>query len=63
MTLMVRFANFRTVNRSHTYTRPVSSKKPLHQGVLRMLLPFFDTRENAAHLPLRLVGVRLEKLI
>ncbi|TSC72731.1 MAG: DNA polymerase IV [Parcubacteria group bacterium Gr01-1014_38] len=60
--LTVRFANFRTVSRASTSTPSLHTLQELHQQALRLLLPFFDARENPRREPLRLIGVRVEKL-
>ena len=58
----VRFANFTTLSRSHTPPQLVASETALWVEVLRLLLPFLDRRENPRLLPIRLIGVRAEKL-
>ncbi|MCH8748773.1 DNA polymerase IV, partial [Patescibacteria group bacterium] len=60
--ITVRFSTFSTRSRSYTRATPTSSVKQLKVDALRLLLPFFDWRENPGHLLVRLIGVRLEKL-
>ncbi len=60
--LTVRFEDFKTITRSHTLTKPTASSEYLRTEMLRMLLPFFDRRENPAKKRIRLVGVRIEQL-
>lgn len=59
----VRFQGFITKNRSHTLNAPNDSLKTLKFEALKLLMPFFDRRENPALKPIRLIGVRIEKLI
>ncbi len=60
--LTVRFADFHTVSRARTVQRPLSTQEALLQYAFRLLLPFFDARENPRHHLLRMIGLRLEKL-
>lgn len=60
--LTVRFADFTTRNRSHTFPEPVRSEKELAFQGLRLLIPFLDARENPGREPIRLLGLRVEKL-
>jgi len=59
----IRFANFETASRSRTFATPASSKNILLFEAMRLLMPFFDKRENPHERPIRLIGVRVEKLI
>ena len=63
VTITVRFQNFVTTSRSHTVRTPLSSLEELEREALRLLLPFLDARENPKKWPIRLIGVRVEKLI
>jgi len=63
VTITVRFANFRTLTRSHTAREPLASEETLSTGAVRMLLPFLDHRENPRQTKLRLIGIRAEKLV
>jgi DNA polymerase IV (archaeal DinB-like DNA polymerase) len=58
----VRFSNFTTLSRAHTPRQPVTSEDEMWVGVLRLLLPFLDRRENPKLRPIRLIGVRAERL-
>lgn len=60
--LTVRFADFTTVTRAHTFTAPVRDLPVLHRELLKLLLPFLDRRENPKRQRIRLLGVRVEKL-
>lgn len=62
--IIVRFANFKTQTTSHTLKEPVTKtqKKKFEIESLKILLPFLDKRQNPKKMPLRLVGVRIEKL-
>lgn len=64
VTITVRFSGFETKNRSHTLSKPVrrGGLKTLTIESTRLLMPFFDTRENPRKKLIRLVGVRVEKL-
>jgi nucleotidyltransferase/DNA polymerase involved in DNA repair len=63
VTVTVRFADFVTLSRSHTGRIPVSSAAVLEAEALRLLAAFFDDRENPRRKPIRLIGVRAEKLV
>jgi len=63
VTITVRFRNFVTTSRSHTVRTPLSSLEELEREALRLLLPFLDARENPKKWPIRLIGVRVEKLV
>jgi DNA polymerase IV (DinB-like DNA polymerase) len=60
--LTVRFADFETKSRSSTAKGSLSSAEDLFAGGLRLLLPFFDSRENPKRKRVRLIGLRVEKL-
>lgn len=62
VTLTVRFADFVTTTRSRTAKVPLMTEEALAAQALRLLLPFFDDRENPARKKIRLIGVRVEKL-
>src|SRR5213594_4771348 len=62
VTVTVRFADFRTLTRSHTPRAHLASEDALYTGAIRLLLPFLDHRENPRQKKLRLIGVRAEKL-
>ncbi len=58
----VRFADFETHTRAHTLARPANSLAVLEFEALKLLMPFLDSRENPGRKPIRLIGVRVEKL-
>lgn len=60
--LTMRFANFTTKTKSHMLAKPESTLRVFRFQIMKMLLPFFDHRENPNHRKFRLVGVRLEEL-
>lgn len=60
--LTVRFADFTTVTRSKIISSPVSSAEALEFEAMKLLLPFFDSRENKRRKKIRLIGVRVERL-
>ncbi len=62
MGLKVRFADFKTVTRAHTFTTPVLDPAILSSEGFRMLMPFLDSRENPGRKKLRLLGLKIEKL-
>ena len=61
--ITVRFADFETKTSSRTLERPVTDLNILTFEAWRLLLPFFDKRENPRRKRIRLIGVRIEKLI
>lgn len=62
VTITIRFKGFITKNRSHTLKEATASPKTLKFEALKLLMPFFDRRENPLLKPIRLIGVRIEKL-
>ena len=60
--LTVRFSDFQTQTRSHTLKQPANELKLLNSETLKLLLPFLDRRANPKMKPIRLIGVRIEKL-
>jgi DNA polymerase IV (DinB-like DNA polymerase) len=62
VTVTVRFTDFKTRSRSHTLTEETGSSTVLEFEALRLLMPFLDSRENAQHKLIRLIGLRIEKL-
>jgi DNA polymerase IV (DinB-like DNA polymerase) len=63
VTITVRFENFLTFSRSHTSRELLATEEALQAEAERLLLPFFDDRENPRRRRLRLIGVRVEKLV
>jgi len=62
VTVTVRFEHFVTVSRSLTGETPLVTRDALEGTAHRLLLPFFDERENPKSRRIRLIGVRVEKL-
>lgn len=60
--IAVRFSDFQTVTRVRTLDAPASSLAILKKEVMKLILPFLDKRENPRLKPIRLLGVRIEKL-
>lgn len=60
--LIVRFEDFSTKTRTHTLSELSDSAKILKTEILKLLLPFFDKRENPKNKAFRLIGIRIEKL-
>lgn len=63
VTITVRFSDFKTLTRSHSFPRASSKKEDIKIMALQLFLPFLDSRENPSHMPIRLLGVRIENLI
>jgi len=61
--ITVRFADFTTVSRTKTLPAPDGRRETIQFEALRLLMPFLDLRENPKRKPIRLVGVRVEKLV
>lgn len=61
--ITVRFADFETKTSSKSFKDGVHTKKKFEIEILRLILPFLDKRANPRRKPLRLVGVRIEKLV
>jgi DNA polymerase IV (DinB-like DNA polymerase) len=60
--ITIRFSDFQTQTRSHTLKEFTFDKKTLKRESLKLILPFFDKRENPRKKLIRLIGVRIEKL-
>jgi DNA polymerase IV (DinB-like DNA polymerase) len=60
--LTVRFADFETHSRSHTFPSPVGDPQVLEAQATALFAPFLDERDNPHGKLLRLIGVRVEKL-
>ena len=60
--ITVRFSDFTTVTRAHTFADPVRDVSVIRRELIKMLLPFLDHRENPRRQRIRLLGVRVEKL-
>lgn len=64
ITITIRFADFETKTSSKSFKESftASSKKKFDLEILKLVLPFLDSRSNPRRKPLRLIGVRVEKL-
>ncbi len=64
ITITVRFADFETKTSSKSVKEGIgkNSKKKFELEILKLVLPFLDKRSNPNRKPIRLVGVRIEKL-
>ncbi len=62
MVLTVRFADFETKSRSHTFASPTYGSKVLEAEATKLFMPFLDERDNPHGKLIRLLGVRVEKL-
>lgn len=62
VTITVRFSGFETKTRSHTLPKSSATLKVLKGEAIKLLMPFFDSRENPKRKKIRLIGVRIEKL-
>ncbi|MBI3088990.1 MAG: DNA polymerase IV [Candidatus Colwellbacteria bacterium] len=62
ITVKIRFSDFETKNRAHTFLQPISNCEAIQLYTYRLTLPFFDKRENPRRKAIRLIGIRLEKL-
>lgn len=60
--ITVRFSNFQTKTSAKTLKEPSSDKKVFKTETLKLLLPYLDKRKNPQRKPLRLLGVKMEKL-
>lgn len=60
--LTVRFEDFITVTRSLTLEAPIATARELELKAIKLLLPFFEQKENPKGKAIRLVGIRVEKL-
>jgi DNA polymerase IV (DinB-like DNA polymerase) len=58
----VRFSGFETKSRAKTIENPINSLNILKFEAMKLLIPFFDKRENPKIKLIRLIGLRLEKL-
>ncbi len=76
VSITVRFEDFETKTRAHTLSEtkdkignlfeqqsPKKLTEFLQFEAMKLLAPFFDTRENPRRKKIRLVGVRIEKLV
>lgn len=63
VTLTVRFADFTTTTRAKTLGAPDDRLTTIQFEAMRLFMPFLDRRLNPRRKPIRLVGVRVEKLV
>jgi len=61
--LTVRFADFETKDRAVSFSQPINSAETLRTELTKILLKFFDKRENPRRKAIRLIGVRLKKFV
>lgn len=62
LVVIVRFNDFKTASRAHTFKQPILSGKIFERETLQRILPFLDSRGNPKNKLIRLVGIRAEKL-
>lgn len=62
ITLVVRFSDFSTFTRAVTEKECMSTVRDLEMRALKLVLPFFDRRDNPRKLGVRLLGLRIGKL-
>lgn len=62
ISVKIRFADFETKTRAYTFLQPTSNYEAVQLYTYRLVLPFFDRRENPRKKAIRLIGIRLEKL-
>ncbi|MGD0576607.1 MAG: DNA polymerase IV [Candidatus Staskawiczbacteria bacterium] len=71
ITITIRFADFQTQTSSKSFKESFTKNKTLFAGrgkkqfeleILKLVLPFLDRRQNPRQKPIRLIGVRVEKL-
>ena len=60
--ITVRFEGFETKTRAKTLPIATNDPATLEFESLKLLLPFLDARENPKRKPIRLVGIKVEKL-
>lgn len=60
--LTVRFSDFVTKSRTRTLPMATSERALLGREAMKLMLPFLDRRENPNRKPIRLLGLRVEKL-
>ena len=69
----VRFADFQTQSSSKSFKKPMGRDDPLNPSrqakkvfeleALRLLLPYLDRQKNPRGKPIRLIGIRIEKIV
>jgi DNA polymerase IV (DinB-like DNA polymerase) len=65
ITFTIRFADFETKTCSKSFKEGIghNNEKKFNLEVLRLFLPFVDSRRNPKRKPIRLIGVRVEKFV
>lgn len=61
--LTVRFADFETKQRSVTTKETLHTERDLELKAMKLVLPFFDKKENPHNKAIRMIGLRIEKLV
>lgn len=61
--LTVRFSDFETKQRSITTKMVMKKAEELELKALKLLLPFFERKENPRKKAVRMIGLRVEKLV
>jgi len=59
----VRFADFQTISRSHTFPTHRCQSGDIYRYALQLVMPFIDGRANSEKKSIRLIGIRIEQLI
>ncbi|MEI7425025.1 MAG: hypothetical protein WCK10_02820 [Candidatus Staskawiczbacteria bacterium] len=64
MNITVRFSDFETKTTSKSFKKSIGldDKKTFELEILRLILPYLDRRSNPKKMPIRLIGVRIEKI-
>ncbi len=62
VSIVVRFEDFETKTRVHTFRNATDDGKAIESTTLMLFMPFLDSRENPGRKRIRLLGVRVEKL-
>lgn len=60
--LTIRFSDFETKQRSNTSKEIITSKRVFVSKAIKLALPFFEKKNNPSDKPIRMVGLRVEKL-
>ena len=60
--IKVRFSDFETKTSAHTLLQVSDSHNTLSFEAMKLLMPYLDRRKNPNRKPIRLIGVRIEKL-
>lgn len=60
--IKVRFSDFETKSSAHTIVAAADLEDTLSFEAMKLLVPFLDNRKNPSKKPIRLVGLKIEKL-